>query len=590
MMSSSSNEPAADGRPQTLLAALNSPAVTGQLGPEILRCVGTDLATLARLSDLSKSTRHRWHREEIEQQLARLPCDPELLRPILEAVRPSRLRIKERRWVNCKSSTARILRLTGWIDDQAWLKIVCAPEWARLRQLIAGQQDAHVFQGFARFCTLLGARPSEVTKDTLQQYRHWILSKTLKLGVGQRISHVRMIWNRQASSSCDWPQRRLAPPPDPRKYAKADELDPAYIAKVDDYLQKMRHRNPLDPLFPKAVGEATLVQKRGVLLHAGYILLSEGCSIEDLVDVTKPNAIRIVLLDLYNRLGKGKEWPSSAVYTARHLLETARYVRATDPASLSDADLLTIRGYCKLVRVPNAHLLAKVTRDRLAILESPDTEERFLRIPDEAFDEADRLLAEGRRSQAAHLHQAALALAIDICKPLRGGMLARLDQRHFQRDDHGRIIALHIPAEEMEKSKIEVEAAISRKLANRITRHERVYIPIIVNGNATTALFPNSSGRSMNRVRLSQAVVTLVEKKIGIAFNLHLLRHWAANLILDEDPRNGAIVQHLLTHRSPMSKSRYGAARTRSAHRQYASMLDRKVSALKRRNTLRKEK
>jgi integrase len=588
MMSSRNIEPPADDRPQTLLAALNSTAVTGHLGPEILRCVGTDLATLARLSDPSKGVRHRWHREEIEQQLARLPCDPELLRPILEAAMPARLRIKAKRWASCKSSTARVLRLTGWIDDQEWLKVACAPEWEQLCQIVTDEQERHVLRCFARFCSLLGIRPSEVTDDTLEQYRRWLLMKTLKLGIGQKINHVRMSWNRQVNSSCEWPQRRLAPPPDPRRHPHADEMDPAYLAKVDDYLQKMRCRNPLDPLFPKAVGEATLVQKRGVLVHAGCILLAEGRSIKDLPDVTKPEAIRTVLLDLYNRLGKGKEWPSSAIYTARHLLETARYVRATDPAFLSEADLLTIRGYCKLVRVPNGHLLSKVTRDRLAILENPDTEERFLRIPDEAFADADRLLAEGRRSQAAHLHQAALVLALGFCAPLRGGMFTKLEKRHFQRDLRGRPIGLRIPAEEVEKSTVEIEAEIPRKLGARIVRHENVYVPIITMGKPTTALFPNPSGAPLHRVQLAQAVVRLVKNKIGIPFNLHITRHWAADVIFDDDPRNGSIVQHLLAHRNPTSKRRYGASRTRSAHRQYANMLDRKVSALKRRNSRRK--
>jgi hypothetical protein len=41
-------------------------------------------------------------------------------------------------------------------------------------------------------------------------------------------------------------------------------------------------------------------------------------------------------------------------------------------------------------------------------------------------------------------------------------------------------------------------------------------------------------------------------------------------------------VQHFLGHRSPMSKRRYGAPRTRSAHRKWADLLDRKVAILRR--------
>jgi hypothetical protein len=77
---------------------------------------------------------------------------------------------------------------------------------------------------------------------------------------------------------------------------------------MDDYLEKVRHRNPLDALFRKRVGEATLKQKRAVLLHAASILISGGrspASITALRDVTTASAVKEILLHQYNRLGKG---------------------------------------------------------------------------------------------------------------------------------------------------------------------------------------------------------------------------------------------------------------------------------------------
>jgi hypothetical protein len=122
------------------------------------------------------------------------------------------------------------------------------------------------------------------------------------------------------------------------------------------------------------------------------------------------------LLHLYNRLGKGQKWTQTAVYTARHLREAARYVHAAEPLALTDSDLEKIESFRKLVTVPDTHLLLKTTRVRLAALKDPDTEERFLKVPAATFEEADVLLAEGQRSKVAHLHQAALALAIHIHK------------------------------------------------------------------------------------------------------------------------------------------------------------------------------
>jgi integrase len=259
-------------------------------------------------------------------------------------------------------------------------------------------------------------------------------------------------------------------------------------------------------------------------------------------------------------------------------------VHEIDPSSVTADDVAKIEGFQKLIRVPNSHLLAKKTRDRLAVLEDPDTEERFLRVAYEAFEDADSLFATGQTWQAAYLHRAALALALLILKPLRRGMLSLVDSsRHFQCDRQGRVIALRIPAEEVEKSPVELEAEIPRKLSNRIARQERVYIPIITKGRSTTALFPNRNGRPTHRDQLAQSIVDLIESRIGIEFNVHLIRHWVADIMFDDDPRNGPNVQHLLGQRNPLSRNKYGAARIRSAHRNYAQVLDRRVATLRRR-------
>jgi hypothetical protein len=112
------NTPRGD-RPSKLLAALNCDAVIEALDAAALRCVRTALATFARQSDPSEGRRHRWHRQEIEHQLAKLPCDPVLLRPIVERIMPAQRRIKKakgdtiaRRWSTIESSVRRVLQPT----------------------------------------------------------------------------------------------------------------------------------------------------------------------------------------------------------------------------------------------------------------------------------------------------------------------------------------------------------------------------------------------------------------------------------------------------------------------------------------------
>jgi hypothetical protein len=156
-----------------------------------------------------------------------------------------------------------------------------------------GQRDA--FQRFAGRRSRTHVRPSDGIESALESWRKDLETRNLQLKVGQVANNIRMISKQQVRSRIDWPQRLLEPPDDPRKYPHVGQLDPVYVAKVDDYLEKLRHRNPLDPLFAKQLQEATLVQKRGVLLHAPCILISGGrdpASITGLRDITAPEAIR----------------------------------------------------------------------------------------------------------------------------------------------------------------------------------------------------------------------------------------------------------------------------------------------------------
>jgi integrase len=570
-------------QPANLLAVLRSAEVTQALHPDILRRITSDFATLAKLTDTSRGKEHRWTKEEIDQQLVKLPADPMLLRPILERVLPARLRIKAKRWSTIQSSVSRCLELTDWIDGDDILNAPLTPQWASLCATVRGDHFISNLMVFARFCSRNHIAPDEVNESTVEQFRAWRQKRTRRHGIGESINALRYGWNQRAGIDAGWPSRRLNPPPDPRHYVFEDKLSPAYIAWVDEYIGKLRTHNPLDPIFFRKFADATILQRKRVLLRAPSILIASGQSAASITgpgDVLKPDPVRTVLMDLFHRLGEGKAWPSSAVYTIGTLRAAARYVAATDPTIVSSEDLAQLDSFRKLVRV-DARRLSHDTRERLAALETPDMERRFRMMSDECFARADEHLAAGKPAAAAHLHKAALALAILICKPLRRKNLAELDfHRHFRRDSRGRIIEMRVPAREVHKSQVDIEACLSPQLAARIEKHWSTYRPLIVSDRQASALFANDKGRPLNPNTLASSVINLVGKWIGIEFNLHLVRHWAASVLFDEDPRNGPLVQSLLGQMNPASSSKYGSRRTRAAHRRYTEILE---SRMKRR-------
>jgi site-specific recombinase XerD len=573
-------------RPANLRAVLLSSAV--QILPaNVLENITSDFSTLAKLSDRTKGKRARWTREKVNLRLEALPADPLPLRPVLEAILPARLRIKTRRWSTIRSSVARCLKLTDWIDGDEVLLAPLTEDWQCLCDKVRGGPQISVVTHHARFYSRTGIAPADLTDADTVRCQQWRGARTLRLKITQSTNAFRMIWNQMAAVDPAWPQQRLKPPHNPLRYVADAQLSAGFIAEVEAYAQKLRNPDPLDPMFNKTRAETTVIHTQRVLLRAGAKRAASGQPPRCLADLAQPAAVYDFLMDLYNRLGKGKAWPFSARYSAAALRDVARFVAATDPSALSQADLAKVEGYRKLVRVDTRHLTKK-NRDRLAVLDTPEMERRFLRLSDDCFARADELLTAGQAMKAAQLHKRALAFAILICKPLRRANLVELDYfRHFRRDDNDRIIALHIPAEEVHKSQVEVEAFLPPKLIHRVEKHWCVYRPILVTRKGTSALFANKEGQPLHPDTLAGSVMALIAKWIGVECNVHLIRHWSASVLFEEDPRNGAVVQHLLGHMNPASGDKYGARRTRAAHRIYAELLQRRLTAHRRGRTRR---
>jgi hypothetical protein len=220
-------------RPSNLLAALRSDAVVSALDVNALRCVTTDLRTFARMSDGSKSRRHRWRREEVEQRLANLPCNPSQLRPIVERVLPARIRVGKaepekisKRWSTIKSSIRRVLLLTGWIEDHTLLARECTPEWSRLCDAIPAPGRQAEFRRFAGLCSRRGIGPGDDVEAALEMWRQWSETSTLLLNVGPMVNVIRGIWNLQHLSNRDGPQKKLNAPRNPGHYPNADQIRP----------------------------------------------------------------------------------------------------------------------------------------------------------------------------------------------------------------------------------------------------------------------------------------------------------------------------------------------------------------------------
>jgi integrase len=80
---------------------------------------------------------------------------------------------------------------------------------------------------------------------------------------------------------------------------------------------------------------------------------------------------------------------------------------------------------------------------------------------------------------------------------------------------------------------------------------------------------------------LARVVAREVRAATGVAFNIHMVRHIAADLLYEDNPENGPVVQGLLAHTElKTTEAIYGVRRTRSAQRVWMSILDQKLKSI----------
>ena len=114
-----------DNRPQTWEQALAVIETKGAIPAEALRRLRSDLRVAADCISKSapRADGSRYH------AFSNLPCNPAALRPLLMLVRPASFWKDKHRWSSIKSSIAKMLRSTDWMDCKRTPKLLLDLRW-----------------------------------------------------------------------------------------------------------------------------------------------------------------------------------------------------------------------------------------------------------------------------------------------------------------------------------------------------------------------------------------------------------------------------------------------------------------------------
>lgn len=572
-MSSPENGPS-HRRPETLAAALAQPREANTLSPKELSDIRSALA-------LVKAATGR--------NLQELPASAPELRAILDRVEPAGIRgrcnsgaqrgVSAKRWANAKSIVLRLPRQAGGLAADEVGDIPDQSPWNLLLRMVTDQRLRGPLRPFAQFCHARGVDPTDVTEGVLNSYVERRLQRSRRTSAAGIATNVRSAWNRAKKLYPPWPGRRLvAPTPQHVEALPLAELSDEFRVDLHKYLDRRTTGDPFDLEDNRPVRQATIKNERAQLIRAASILCKAANNshhVRSLSDLVHPGNARAVLLHIYKR--SGNIWQDHARTMATVLNRVAQsYVRvAPEHHDELQKILKAISEDLNSRRRPG---LPESVQKKLGPLDDPEVRRRLFTLPGRLYERAASLYCKSP-VKAALLNEAALILDILITDPIRRENLAKINiDKHVQRNQNGVIVGVYIPSREIKNGiAIEIGMVDNPSLAGRIQKQLDTFRPHIC-GGAGSFLFPSPCGGARNAANLAKTLSKTVRREIGVHFTPHLMRHLAATMLYEADPRNGHLVKQLLRLTTLKQAERmYGERRNRGAQYEWAKLVERMI-------------
>lgn len=413
---------------------------------------------------------------------------------------------------------------------------------------------------FIGYCSAGGIEPAAVHQGTLDAFEVHLATETICDGTKERARRVASNWNWARKHIPGWPAVELRRPGMRREFTfplshypesfQADvELFLGRLADddvcelfADEVISGERPLGPRSPLKPR-----TIERHRDQIRRAAAALVIEGIvepgdlhSLRDLVDpFDRTKAIRTFYRA---RLGNGINGQVT------HTLETLIMIGQWH-WRLPDREITVLRGWAAKARPTWGTGMSEKNQVRLKALTQPEPRAKLQHFPEElllrARDENLPPLA------AARLAAYAIALEVLLAFPMRRGNLAglRLDQ-HLQWLNTRRAPVSHIfLSPEETKNSVGMQWPLPAEAAARIELYLKHYRPTLASpGNQYLFPGPGLKGRSAHELAIG--LCDLIHKELGVEINLHLMRHFAGWVYLNQHPGAYEVVRQILGHKS----------------------------------------
>lgn len=482
--------------------------------------------------------------------------------------RPARAGLRKDRWQNILTDLRFALRWAGIEGVPGRNMTPPSPAWRTLLDQLDDRSSRDRIGRFARWCTDQGITPPQVDQAGLDAFRAGLEAMPqARRSAGHTAACLVQVWNRAAETVADWPRVRLEGGTRSRRWTLPLDAYPAgQQAELEMYLTWAAGRDPFDEAGPRRPLRPVTVEGLRYLLRA-YLgaLVAEGRPPESLTklrDLVEVETVKTGLRHLLARSPNGNARRAHQV--ARMLCGIAR-----DRVGVDDEHLDQLRCLCSKLGAGLPRGLTDTNRERLRPFDDERHVSALMQLPSDLVRRARR---EDDGRQAALQVQIAVAIELLLMAPIRRRNLVSLClERHISWTRSGRTGVAHLvtPADEVkngEPVELEVPAGSSSLLQLYLDQ----YRPRLLAGPCPW-LFPGRTPHAAKAAQvLAKQVSDTVRERIGLDVNLHLFRHIAAKLFLDDHPGEYEVVRRLLGHkRIETTIAFYAGAETAAAVRRY---------------------
>jgi integrase len=354
-------------------------------------------------------------------------------------------------------------------------------------------------------------------------------------------------------------------------------LPAAFAADAARYLALQAGADLTDPLAPpRALKPLSLRTRRYQVQQLVSALHHQGVDIRcfsSLADLCRPAYVRLALQYFITRL-KDRKGPDAKPDTAMisglaHTLKViAKHYVQIEPAALEE--ITRIAG--RLRRRPRG--MTEKNQQRLTQLYDPQLLWRFVTFAREEMAK----LADQRAPARLDAVRYSTLLAIELLTvaPMRVHNLTGLDlNRHFNRPTGCKRspIRLTIPRDEV-KNDQPLDYVLPDDTAACLHIYLDRFRPLLM-CQPSSALFPSYKEGPKRSDTMSKQISRLLRKELGLDWNPHLFRHFAAKIKLQANPGDYEGTRRLLAHSSIETTARiYTGSEMRSAVEHYDRLIE----------------